>query len=73
MRSILSICFAVVYNREFSVGANASLPNFLIGSSFTSMDSKSNNNATGQVRGGIFGGYPNDEEASNQIETDMDS
>ena len=50
MRSILSICFAVIYNREISVDANASLPNFLIGSLFTSMDSKSNNNATGQDR-----------------------
>ena len=34
---------------------------------------KSGNDASDEHKGGIFGEYPNDEEASRQIETDMDS
>ena len=37
------------------------------------MDSKSGNDATDEDKGGIFAEYPNDEEASSQIETEMDS
>ena len=36
------------------------------------MDSKSSNDAVDEHERGIFGEYPNDEEASSQIETDMD-
>ena len=57
---------------EISINAQAYLSNFSIRNSFTSMDSKSSNDANDECKGGIFVEYLNDEEASSQIETNMD-
>ena len=62
-----------MYNREISINAQANLSKFSIRNSFTMTDSKSSNDATDEHKGSIFAKYPNDEKASLQIETDMDS
>ena len=68
--------FCLVYcyrTQEISINAQANLSSFWTRNSLTSIDSKSGNDGTDEHEGRIFGEYPNDEEESSQIETDMAS
>ena len=63
LTNFLSFWFAVVYSREISINAQATLSNFSIGNSFTCMDPTSSSNATYECKGGAFCEYPDNEEA----------
>ena len=55
MKNFLPFWFVVAYNRGISIYAQANLSNFSIRNSFTSMYSKSSNDATDERKGDIFG------------------
>ena len=77
MESSRSIYRSCMWQNEFLIQKLKRFPcnlfSFWIRNSFTSMESKSGNNATDEQKGRIFGEYSNDEEESSQIETDMNS
>ena len=57
MTNFPSIWF-IVYNKKISINTQENISNFWIKNSFTSMDSKSSNDATDEYKGGIVSEYP---------------